>query len=291
MLRKSLLVFTVAIGTIVWGMLPTVAQTTEQEGAQPPREEVQGREARGRFAQGRGERGGRLRARWGAADRQLLGMIPLLQVESVQRELASSEDETTKIETLTVQIREDFSEEIREVMQSFRESDPDERQNLRTRIADVRQLVNERLAASLSGEQFQRLNQIDLQLGMRRNGAMALTSEEIAEALDLTSEQQEQLRTKAREIRRQVADEGLPTLDTAREQVSDVLTSAQMEKLDTLLGTEFDLPAAMLENDARGQRGFRRQGGDRGDRPLRPRDGGPREDAPEAPPFEDELTL
>jgi hypothetical protein len=230
----------------------------QEESHQPPIQENDTVQQGGRGFRGRGRFG-----------EQMLGMVPLLQIDSVKRELKIEGDQATQVESFTVRIREDFAEDIRDLVQSLRNADPADRQQFREKMAEIAAKVNERLDTVLNREQATRLRQIDLQLGMRRNGAAeALTSADIAAALDLTSEQQTQLREQAQASRRERGREA-KTLAEARQEANALLTVEQQEKLTNLLGTEFDLPAAMLEGSG-GRRGFGRRGAE-GRRALRQR--------------------
>lgn len=212
---------------------------------------------RGRIFQGRGRFG-----------QQGMGFVPLLQIDSVKQELKLEGDQAAQVDSLTVNIREDFAEEIRGMMQSFRDADPADRQQFRDRMAEMANRINERLGTVLNSEQTSRLRQINLQLGLRRDGAAtALSSSDIAAALDLTAEQQKQLREQAQAQ----GGRGAVTLAEAREEANALLSPDQQEKLVTLLGAEFDLPAAMLEGN-RGRGGFGgRRGNTEGRRSLRQR--------------------
>jgi hypothetical protein len=214
---------------------------------------------------GRGFRGGG----GGRFGNRMMGMVPLLQIDSVKQELKLEGDKATEVESFTIKIREDFADEIREVMDSLRNADPADRQQFREKMAEVATRINERLTTVLSEEQTSRLRQINLQLGLRRDGAaQTLSSADLAAALDLTPEQQDQLREQAQEARRGRGREA-KSLAEAREEANAVLTPDQQEKLTNLLGAEFDLPAAMLEG-GRGRGGFGgRRGGGEGRRPLR----------------------
>lgn len=242
--------------------LPRIAAQENEPADQPAVQEDDSQEQRGRGFRGRG--GGRF-------GEQMLGYVPLLQIDSVKRELKVEGDQATQVESLTLQIREDFADDIREVLESLSSADPEDRQQFRAKMAEVAAKVNERLSTVLNGEQTSRLRQINLQLGLRRNGAAeALTSADIATALDLTPEQQEELGEQAREARRQRGREA-KTLEEARQEANELLTPEQQEKLTNLLGEEFDLPAAMLER-GRGRGGFGgRRGGGEGRRGLRQR--------------------
>ncbi|QEG34925.1 hypothetical protein [Bythopirellula goksoeyrii] len=201
-----------------------------------------------------GQRGGFLgRGRMG---KQALGMVPLLQVDSVKQELRVEGEQAAQLESFTLQVREDFAEEIRQLLQALRSANPEDRKQFRDKVGEIAQRINERLDTVLNKDQSDRLKQIDLQLGLRKNGpAAALTSSDIAMALDLTPEQKKQLRAQARESQGSEPK----SLAEVRQDVSEILTPDQQAKLENLLGAEFDLPAALLEKDAgRGQGGRRR---------------------------------
>lgn len=217
------------------------------------------------------QQGGRGFGGRGRFGEQAMGFVPLLQIDSVKQELKLEGDQATQVDSLTIKIREDFAGEIRELMQSLRDADPAQREQFRAKLAEMVNRVNERLGTVLNSEQTSRLRQINLQLGLRRDGAAAaLTSADIATALDLTAEQQQQLRDQAQESRRQRGREA-KSLEEARQEANALLTPEQQEKLTNLLGSEFDLPAAMLEG-GRGRGGFGgRRGGGEGRRNLRQR--------------------
>jgi hypothetical protein len=226
---------------------------------------------------GRGFRGGG----GGRFGNRMMGMVPLLQIDSVKKELKIEGDKATEVESFTIKVREDFADEVRGVMDSLRNAGPEDRQQFREKMAEVANRINERLSTVLNEEQTSRLRQINLQLGLRRDGAaQALSSADIAAALDLTPEQQEQLREQARESRGG-RGRAAKSLAEAREEANAVLTPEQQEKLTNLLGTEFDLPQAMLEG-GRGRGGFggRRRGGE-GRRPLRQRPESDQQTAPD----------
>jgi hypothetical protein len=225
------------------------------------------------------ERGRGFRAGGGRFGERMMGMVPLLQIDSVKQELEIEGDQATEVESFTIKIREDFADEIRDVMDSLRSADPEDRQQFRQKMVEIGNRINERLSTVLNNEQTSRLRQINLQLGLRRDGAaQALSSADIAAALDLTPEQQEQLRGQAREARRGRGREA-KSLEEARDEANAELTSEQQEKLTNLLGAEFDLPSALLEG-GRG-RGFGgRRGGGEGGRPRQQRPETEQEAAP-----------
>jgi hypothetical protein len=203
---------------------------------------------------GRGQRG---------VDR-MLGMVPLLRVETVREEIGIDEEQSKTLETVTLQVREDFGAQIGEFLASLRDLSPEERRARRQegdgRLSEIRAKVNERLQGVLDESQFRRLKEIEVQRLVRTTGVGALTSEDVAAALDLTENQKQQLRDQAADSRGQ--GEAL-SLDDVRAQVKEVLTPEQLGKLDTLFGAAFDLPGELLER-GRGRFGGRRGGRDGG---------------------------
>ncbi len=194
---------------------------------------------------------------------RMLGMVPLLRVETVREELEVDDEQSKVLETVTVEIREDAGEKFRAFMQSFRDLSPEERRAGRresnAEMSKIRSKANKRLKGVLSDTQFRRLEQIEVQRLVRTTGIGALSSQDIAAALDLTNDQKQQLRDQAEDSRGQGQS---ISLDDLRAQVKEVLTDEQMEKLDTLFGAEFDLPRELLERG----RGRRTGGGQRGNR-------------------------
>jgi hypothetical protein len=165
-------------------------------------------------------------------------------------------------------------------MASFRDLSPEERRARRqegdSAMAEIRNKVNERLQSVLNADQFKRLKEIDLQRLVRTAGVGALTSEDVAAALDLNEDQKLDLRDQAADARGQ--REAL-SLDDVKASVKDVLAPEQMTKLDTLFGAAFDLPEELLQR-GRGRFGG---GGGRGGQ-----QGGPQGNRRERPAFEGE---
>ena len=194
---------------------------------------------------------------------RMLGMVPLLRIETVREELEVDDEQSRVLETFVVEISEDVGKQIRDLMQSFRDLSSEERRvRRREGNAETSQIlakVNERLKGVLSDMQFRRLKEIEVQRLVRTTGIGALASRDIAAALDLTDDQKQQLRDQAQDSRGQGRS---ISLDDVRAQVKEVLTAEQMEQLDTLFGAAFDLPRELLDRG----RGRRSGGSPRGNR-------------------------
>ena len=179
---------------------------------------------------------------------RMLGMLPLLRVETVREELGVDDEQSKALETVTVEIREDFGGQIRGFLQGLHNLSPEQRRARRREgneeMSRIRTKVGERLKGVLGEPKFRRLEEIEVQRLVRTSGISALASRDIAAALDLTGEQKKELRAQAEVSRGQ--GESI-SLDEVRAQVKEVLTAEQIEKLDTLFGAEFDLPQELLE--------------------------------------------
>ena len=104
--------------------------------------------------------------------------------------------------------------------------------------------------------QMERLKQIELQSRIQRQGAGALTSDELAQQLGLTAEQQEQLQARAEEIQQEMEQKVAQFRLEARQKLLEVLTAEQRQKLEALMGATIELP----EDQGFGRGGFGRRG-------------------------------
>jgi Spy/CpxP family protein refolding chaperone len=121
-----------------------------------------------------------------------------------------------------------------------------------------------RLKKELLPHQFERLKQIDVQSRIQQRGAGALTSGELAEALDLTDEQREKLEQRAAEVQEELQEKIAKLRIEARNKMLDVLTPEQRAKLESMMGDAFAMPEGGPGGFGRGGgRGGFGRGGDR----------------------------
>jgi Spy/CpxP family protein refolding chaperone len=102
--------------------------------------------------------------------------------------------------------------------------------------------LEKRLKKVLLPHQFDRLKQIDLQSRLQQRGAAALTTGELAEALNLTEEQRKKLEQRAEEVQQELREQIRQLQIEARNKIFDVLTTEQRAKLESMMGDQFDLP-------------------------------------------------
>jgi hypothetical protein len=158
---------------------------------------------------------------------------------------------------------------MRDTFEGMRDLSDDERRErfgeIRERLQTIQQDSEKRLSDVLMPHQIERLKQIELQSRLQRQGASALTSDELAQQLGLSAGQQEQLQARAEEVEQEMEQKIVQLRLEARQKLLEVLTAEQRQKLEAMMGSTIELPE---------QRGFGRGGrggfGGRGNREGRP---------------------
>ena len=186
----------------------------------------------------------------------------LLRMESVQRELEVVEDQNAAIQKLAEELRGQRGQRG----QRGAEMTDAEREKIRQEAAAREKAVWDKLGGILLPNQVKRLKEISLQSQLRMGLVNALLDPQVAEDLNLTDAQKQQLnkiQTDSREAMRQAFQGGgRPDMEkmAAMRKENDskaeaVLTADQKAKLEQMKGGKpFEFPAF-------GARGGRRAGG------------------------------
>ncbi|MEM9353469.1 MAG: hypothetical protein AAGA92_10695 [Planctomycetota bacterium] len=183
----------------------------------------------------------------------MLDMLRVLQDAKVQQELQLKPEQSGRLRPLIGLLRERFGGEILNLIDQTGGSESATVEGAAEPGVDGAGPLGgvdaqALLTDVLQDEQIQRLREILLQMKLRRSGApAALSSNELARALDLTREQQDELRERGRAAADRTEEQMQAAMSEQRASVQDVLTPEQTEKLDVLLGEEFDLPSALLD--------------------------------------------
>lgn len=189
------------------------------------------------------------------------GTLGLAMRDEVQQELQLVDEQREKVVALADQARDTVREEMREAFSQLRDLGDDERRarfdEVRGRIEALNADLEAKLEKVLLPHQFERLKQIDVQNRLQQRGAAALTSGDLAAALNLTDQQREKLEKRAEQVQAELREKMRQLQTEARDKMLDVLTPEQRAKLEQLMGDAFDLP----EDESR----FRRRGGPRGE--------------------------
>jgi Spy/CpxP family protein refolding chaperone len=174
------------------------------------------------------------------------GIAGLLQMPEVQHEVELSDDQKTELGKLRNEIRDQVRTQLQDSFNGMRDLSDEERaarfEQIRGQMDTIRKDVETKLQKVLLPNQFDRLKQIDLQSRVQREGAAALTSGELADQLGLTDDQKEQIEQKAAQVQQDLQAKIRQARLDARNQLLDVLTPDQRAKLESMMGSQFDLP-------------------------------------------------
>jgi Spy/CpxP family protein refolding chaperone len=202
------------------------------------------------FAQGGGFRGG-----FGGGG----GVMGLMYRDDVRQDLQLVDEQQEKVDALSEEIRTELQDEMREMFRGMQDLSDQERQQqfdkIRSRMEEVNADAEKRLKKVLLPHQFDRLKQIDVQMRVQQQGAGALTSGQLADALDLNDAQRERLEERAAEVEQELQEKISQLRIEARNKMLDVLTAEQRAKLESLMGDDFAATDAGPGFGGRGGRG------------------------------------
>lgn len=209
-------------------------------------------------------------------------VLDLLRDENVRKELEIVDDQIKEFEDAQNELRE----KAREMFSGMRDLSQEERTkafaDMREKFEGLREEMQEKTDKILLPHQKERLEQLAVQRRVQREGAQrALSSGSVAEALDLTDAQKEELEKVAAEAREKAQKKIAEIQKEAQDEVLKVLTPAQRKKWEEMVGEPFTFaprqfgpgaggPGAGGPGGGRFGRGGQRPGGQRpggGDRP------------------------
>ena len=159
---------------------------------------------------------------------------------SVQREIELVDEQMDQIR----EINSEFGKKIQEEISGMRlgNMDPDRGRNLSELIQRLNDEKRSRMQEVLLPHQFDRLRQIALQTQMKRSGeAATLGSDKVAEELGITPEQQEKIKARADELKKEMEQKIAQLKEEMRDELLDELTRDQREKLEEMMGDSFEL--------------------------------------------------
>jgi Spy/CpxP family protein refolding chaperone len=201
---------------------------------------------------GRGGRGGGM----GGGGMQLL---TLALNDKVQKELEIVDDQKTKLTEL--------STEQRTAMRDVFSNQDLSQEDRQTKMRDLQDKFQKKLADILLPKQLDRLKQIQLQA----EGAMALSNPDVVKALNLTTEQQDKMKTLRDDAQAKRRDalqglsgqERMTKMQEMNKELGDkllaILTPDQVAQFDKMKGPKVDIDFSTIMG--RGGRGGRGVGG------------------------------
>jgi hypothetical protein len=108
-------------------------------------------------------------------------------------------------------------------------------------IADVNKRQADRLASILLPHQLDRLKQISFQRNEQNRGISSmLLSKEIAEELGIDEEQQEKLKQRAEELKKEFDEKVAALKSDMRKELLQELTPEQRQKIDQMTGDKYE---------------------------------------------------
>lgn len=193
----------------------------------------------------------------------------LMRSDEVRRELEVTDEQLTDLEAMGEELRG----EMRSMFEGMRDLSPEERQqrfqDLRADMEDLRAEAEERMGDILLPHQLARLKEISIQQQVRRGGLQGALRGNLAEELGITEEQREQMTEKAQALQQEMQAKIEEMRKEAQEELMSLLTADQRAKLESMMGSEFEIqqPTFRGFGQAGGRFGGQR-GGNRG-RPQR----------------------
>lgn len=188
----------------------------------------------------------------------------MLSFDSVAQEIELVDDQRNQLN----QIRKDFAGRLQEAMEGLRKGNvgPETARDIGERIKQVQEEQNKAIRQVLLPHQIERLEQVALQARMRAAGAAAtLADAKLMEALGITDEQKEKIRTRAAEVAKELEEQIQALREKAREKLlQETLTPEQQDKLKKLLGAKFEgdlQPQMKLRRGSRNRDGADESGG------------------------------
>ncbi len=182
----------------------------------------------------------------------------LLNNPSVQKDLLLVDDQLEQIQ----EINKEFAQKIKTQLGEFKDEQGNfsfnPGANLGELIRELKQQQQQEIEKILLPNQQQRLQQVARQMKMKRLGTSRLLTEQLAEELDLSEQQQDRIRTRAKELQEELNRKVAELRENARQQLIKELSSGQRRKLAELIGD--DLVISDEDRDGRFRRLIRKPG-------------------------------
>lgn len=191
------------------------------------------------------------------------GMTGLLMSEDVRRELEITDDQLADLESMGEELRD----QMRSMFEGMRDLSPEERRDrfatMREDMEEIQAQAEERINEVLLPHQVARLREINLQQQVRRGGLQGALRGELAEELGITEEQREQMAAKAEELQQELQQKIEQLRKDAQEELMGLLTPEQRSKIESMMGSEFEMQTPAFGGrfgGPGGQRGTRGRG-------------------------------
>lgn len=188
------------------------------------------------------------------------GMTGLLMSGDVRDELEISDEQLADLRSMGEEMRD----QMRSMFQGMRDLSPEERrerfESMRADMEDMRLQAEDRMGEILLPHQMARLREINLQQQVRRGGLQGALRGELAEELGLSEQQREDLAAKAEELQQDMQEKIEQLRNDAREELMSLLTPDQRSKLESMMGSDFEMQQRGFDGRRGGPGGGRERG-------------------------------
>lgn len=171
------------------------------------------------------------------------GMTGLLRSDAVQAELEITEEQLADLQAMGEEMREKMRSKFEGMRDLPREERGETMANMREEMRAMQSEAEQRMGDILLPHQVARLKEINLQQQIRGGGLQRAMRGPLAEELGITEEQQEQMATKAQELQAEMEQKIQQLRNEAREELMNMLTPEQRSKLETMIGSDFEMPS------------------------------------------------
>jgi hypothetical protein len=158
---------------------------------------------------------------------------------SVQKDLELVGDQLKEVQDMQAAFAQEMKDQIGDLSKGG--ISKDRFKDLPALMAKLKAQQREKMESMLLPHQIDRLRQVALQTHMKRAGtAGALASEQVAEALGISEEQIEKMKTRSKEINAKLAKDMEELKEKAKEELLGELTADQRKKLKEMTGDKYE---------------------------------------------------
>ncbi len=165
----------------------------------------------------------------------------MLTAPEIQAELDVVGDQREQI----MKLQQDYSAKIREQIEAMRQNNfaPEKAKDIRETISELQARQRQDIDDLLLPHQRTRLNQLAIQAKMKTGGAVnALNDKKVMEEIGINEEQLEALRTKAKELAKELEEKIAKLREETQQTLLGELSRDQREKLEKMIGDKFEFP-------------------------------------------------
>ena len=184
--------------------------------------------------------------------RQFVSQVPtsidLLEMEDIRAELQLGADQRSKLKEIQTARRENLQALAAEMKELTETQRREQRSAYQEELRILRTDVDAQVAQVLTPQQQGRLQQVMLQLRVRRRGAgNVLSEDEIATKLRVNDDQRARMRAIQKEIQKELQEQIRRLRAKSQEQMLDVLSDEQRSQWEAMMGALMPFPQLQRE--------------------------------------------